>query len=604
MSDPNGENDEMDDEFGQEEEGLEPSLYNIKAIAFSTKKVLTSKFRGVCWNKKNKRWQAAINSNGRYLYLGSYDAQEEAARVFDKAAVRVRGPKARINYNVQDYLDAQGQVLPDALVESLLLTACNPTKQRRQRSKQGDLPASDDPAGITGTDKGTAEIALQALARFIHPSVQDTGRRKDSPGQTQIVRPPSVGLPQAVPLMHSHANQLPSSLQPVHQARVLQLQNPMAHQPNSQNPLLILQQPMHLMHSMSQPQQQLQPQVLPTFQPHLGLDRQQAQQPASRSGQADAPSAPSTSTIFSSIQSNLPVGATIDSVIPSDGPDVVGALYKQDHQSGACIWNGKTLHNLGLYGSDKDAKQACLGALTLFAKLSIPQPEANVNSGSAAPASADQQIKQAPLALFQRQDHALQDPQAGQPRLWPLPHASQLTSLPQQQQHLELGSLDIAGGQCSRPLQSYHLQNADNVFPQLAGYPQLRTGVGLGEAGVPTSGMEGNSIGQQNVKLEPVFLSSAARPNVGAAWQLHVSQPDPVASVGYLSSSNQEITGETVGGRLLGGKEGDGELRGAGHWAMQGVQTEFASLRQLANIDVNEALQLFIASKKNINQKK
>eukprot|EP00955_Chlamydomonas_euryale_P098736 365166-Chlamydomonas_euryale.AAC.2 len=30
---------------------------------------------GVCWNKKNKRWQAAINSSGKYLYLGSYDTQ-------------------------------------------------------------------------------------------------------------------------------------------------------------------------------------------------------------------------------------------------------------------------------------------------------------------------------------------------------------------------------------------------------------------------------------------------------------------------------------------------------------------------------------------------
>jgi len=27
---------------------------------------------GVCWNKKNKRWQAAINSSGKYIYLGSY----------------------------------------------------------------------------------------------------------------------------------------------------------------------------------------------------------------------------------------------------------------------------------------------------------------------------------------------------------------------------------------------------------------------------------------------------------------------------------------------------------------------------------------------------
>ena len=31
-----------------------------------------SNLRGVCWNKKNRRWQAAINSSGKYIYLGSF----------------------------------------------------------------------------------------------------------------------------------------------------------------------------------------------------------------------------------------------------------------------------------------------------------------------------------------------------------------------------------------------------------------------------------------------------------------------------------------------------------------------------------------------------
>ncbi len=35
-----------------------------KGTANSTNKPLSSKFRGVCWNRKNKRWQAAINSGG------------------------------------------------------------------------------------------------------------------------------------------------------------------------------------------------------------------------------------------------------------------------------------------------------------------------------------------------------------------------------------------------------------------------------------------------------------------------------------------------------------------------------------------------------------
>jgi hypothetical protein len=34
----------------------------------------------ICFLRKNKRWQTAINSAGKYLYLGSYNTQEEAVR--------------------------------------------------------------------------------------------------------------------------------------------------------------------------------------------------------------------------------------------------------------------------------------------------------------------------------------------------------------------------------------------------------------------------------------------------------------------------------------------------------------------------------------------
>jgi len=40
-----------------------------KGLATSTNKPLSSKFRGVCWNRKNRRWQAAINSGGACLSL-------------------------------------------------------------------------------------------------------------------------------------------------------------------------------------------------------------------------------------------------------------------------------------------------------------------------------------------------------------------------------------------------------------------------------------------------------------------------------------------------------------------------------------------------------
>lgn len=76
-------------------------------------KPLTSKFRGVCWNKKNRRWQAAINSSGKYIYLGSYVQEDEAAKSFDRAAIRLRGQRAKLNYHISTYQDEFGQIIED-----------------------------------------------------------------------------------------------------------------------------------------------------------------------------------------------------------------------------------------------------------------------------------------------------------------------------------------------------------------------------------------------------------------------------------------------------------------------------------------------------------
>jgi hypothetical protein len=70
---------------------------------------LTSRFTGVCWNKKNKRWQASINSGGKYLYLGSFTSEVEAANVFDQAAIQLRGRDTKLNFPLEDYLNENGQ---------------------------------------------------------------------------------------------------------------------------------------------------------------------------------------------------------------------------------------------------------------------------------------------------------------------------------------------------------------------------------------------------------------------------------------------------------------------------------------------------------------
>lgn len=44
-----------------------------------------SKYRGVCWHKRDKKWQARIWFEGNSKYLGYFDNEEEAAEAYQEA---------------------------------------------------------------------------------------------------------------------------------------------------------------------------------------------------------------------------------------------------------------------------------------------------------------------------------------------------------------------------------------------------------------------------------------------------------------------------------------------------------------------------------------
>jgi len=56
-----------------------------------------SKYVGVTWHIKDKKWQAQIRHNGKLIHLGSFENEEEAARMYDKEVIKLRGEYGRIN---------------------------------------------------------------------------------------------------------------------------------------------------------------------------------------------------------------------------------------------------------------------------------------------------------------------------------------------------------------------------------------------------------------------------------------------------------------------------------------------------------------------------
>ena len=60
----------------------------------------SSKYKGVCYNKKNKNYMSSIKINKKQIYLGSFKTEEEAVLIYEKALYEIENDI----FNEENYL--------------------------------------------------------------------------------------------------------------------------------------------------------------------------------------------------------------------------------------------------------------------------------------------------------------------------------------------------------------------------------------------------------------------------------------------------------------------------------------------------------------------